>query len=310
MRNNIGSFWSMWDLHVHTPESVLSNEFGNNWDDYVTKLFKKAIKENIKALGITDYFSIEGYKKMKNEYLLNENKLRSLFQQEEVEYIKSMLIIPNVEFRLNKLVGTNRINFHVLFSDKIKISEIEENFLHNLDFVYEGNPFSSDEKRKLKLSNLESLGKKLQEEHDVFRSQTPIFTGMMNAVVDDAQICEVLGSNPSIFQKNYLLAIPCDEDLSAVSWNGQDHQTRKVLIQKSNLLIASNPNTIKWGLGQKSESAEAFIQEFKSLKPSIFGSDAHKFEELFINTPVVFPQLIEANLINSALGIIFVHTMA
>jgi beta-lactamase class D len=28
------------------------------------------------------------------------------------------------------------------------------------------------------------------------------------------------------------------------------------------------------------------------------------------NTPVVFPQLIEANLINSALGIIFVHTMA
>ncbi|MFN8712557.1 MAG: hypothetical protein ACK5Z2_06865 [Bacteroidota bacterium] len=31
---------------------------------------------------------------------------------------------------------------------------------------------------------------------------------------------------------------------------------------------------------------------------------------LIINTPVVFPQLIEANLINSALGIIFVHTMA
>jgi predicted ATPase len=281
-KSNIGSYWSKWDLHVHTPASVLLNGFGNDWDKYVSELFKKAIKENIMVIGITDYFSIEGYKKIRNEYLSIDTKLNELFSTEEVEYIKSMLIIPNIEFRLNRFVGKERINFHVLFSNEISINEIEESFLHDLDFVYDAAPFNKDEKKKLKLSNLESLGKKLQEDHPNFRDQTEIFTGMMNAVVDDIQISDILDSKRSIFSSKYLLAIPCDEDLSDVSWNGQDHQARKVLIQKSNLLMASNPNTIKWGLGQKSESPEAYIQEFKSLKPCVFGSDAHNYAELFV----------------------------
>ena len=32
---NRGSEWRKWDLHVHTPESGMSNKFGNNWDEYV-----------------------------------------------------------------------------------------------------------------------------------------------------------------------------------------------------------------------------------------------------------------------------------
>lgn len=33
-----GSMWGKWDLHVHTPESVLNNKFGIDWDNYVCML--------------------------------------------------------------------------------------------------------------------------------------------------------------------------------------------------------------------------------------------------------------------------------
>ena len=104
---------------------------------------------------------------------------------------------------------------------------------------------------------------------------------MKNAVVDDSDIVDILKSKKSIFEGRYLLCVPSDEDLSDLSWNGQDHLTRKVIIQKSDMLYASNPNTIKWGLGKFSESQEAYVAEFKSMKPCVFGSDSHDFETMF-----------------------------
>lgn len=279
---NKGSQWRKWDLHVHTPFSILNNGFGNDWDLYVKNLFIKALENDICAIGITDYFTIDGYKKLKKDYLENDNKLNSLFSSEQVKKIKKILILPNVEFRLNKLVGSNRINFHVIFSDKVDIEDIEENFLHELDFVYESGPQKEDEKRKLKERNLLELGQKLKKQHEKFRSKSDLEIGMMNAVVDDEQITQILLNKASIFKNKYFILLPCDEDLSKVSWNGQDHHTRKLFIQKSDILIATNPNTIKWALGQFNNSVQDYITEFKSLKPCIGGSDAHNFEELFV----------------------------
>lgn len=279
---NKGSQWRKWDLHVHTPFSILNNEFGNDWDLYVKNLFIKALENNISAIGITDYFTIDGYKKLKKEYLENDSKLNSLFSSDQIEKIKKILVLPNIEFRLNKLVGPNRINFHVIFSDKVNVEDIEENFLHELDFVYESGPQTEDEKRKLKERNLRDLGQKLREQHEKFRSKSDLEIGMMNAVVDDEQITQILLNKASIFKNKYFILLPCDEDLSKVSWNGQDHHARKLFIQKSDILIATNPNTIKWALGQFNDSVQDYITEFKSLKPCIGGSDSHNFEELFV----------------------------
>ena len=68
---------------------------------------------------------------------------------------------------------------------------------------------------------------------------------MMNAVVDDRQIGDILENKKSIFKNSYLTFVPADEDLSKISWDGQDHQTRKVIIQKSSGLFATR-NTIEW----------------------------------------------------------------
>ena len=161
-KNTRGSEWRKWDLHVHTPESGMANEF-SNWDSYVKALFSKAIENNIAAIGITDYFTIDGYKKIKEEYLKNDKKLFEIFQDSAVvEKIKHIKLFPNIEFRLDipivkeknvngkKETETSRVNYHVIFSDKIDTKDIEENFLQEIDFVYEGVPFDTSNTRKLK----------------------------------------------------------------------------------------------------------------------------------------------------------------
>lgn len=48
----LGSEWRRWDLHIHTPESVLENGFGKDWDGYVDGLEKAATAHGIAAIGI------------------------------------------------------------------------------------------------------------------------------------------------------------------------------------------------------------------------------------------------------------------
>lgn len=281
-----GSEWRKWDLQIHTPFSILNNQFGNPeeenvWDNYVKVLFKKAIEKNIAVIGITDYFILEGYKKIKNEYLNNDSKLESLFANDEIEKIKGILLLPNVEFRLNRIVGTNSINFHVIFSEEVPISDVEENFLHEIDFVYEGNPQSQDEKWKLKIENLRKLGDNLKRQHTYFKDRNSLLVGMKNAVVDDSQILKILGQKPSIFKDKFLIILPADEDLSNIDWNSRDHNVRKVLIQKADILFSANENTKEWALGHKHNEIKDFINKFKSFKPCIWSSDAHSFDRLF-----------------------------
>ena len=272
-------------MQVHTPASILNNGFGSDWDIYVKNLFKSLIDKGIAAVGVTDYFTISGYKKIKEDYLADDAKLKALFSNEEIEKIKKILVIPNVEFRSDIFVGQNSVNFHVIFSDSVQIKDIEEKFLHEIDFVYQGEPQSEDKKRKLKEINLTELGAQLKQEHSEFQSHTDLYVGMMNAVVDHKQISKILADKESIFGGKYLFVTVADEDLSAIGWDSRDHLTRKVLIQKADLLFSSNKNTRNWGLGKPpfNGGIKKFISEFKTLKPCVHGSDAHELK--FIGYP-------------------------
>ncbi|MBF0607887.1 MAG: hypothetical protein HQL61_10115 [Magnetococcales bacterium] len=285
-----GSEWRKWDFHIHTPFSYLNHQFGDGFDKYVKTLFQKAIKKEIGVIGITDYFCIEGYKKIKKEYLAKEEKLKELFSEDEIAKIKEITLLPNIEFRLDKVVTVlkkdgsskaSKINFHVIFSDTVSIEDIEENFLHNVTFTIGGEPQREDEQRTLRLRNIELLGKQLRQEEASFQSETDMFAGMNCTGVSDGQIVKVLQSHRSIFEGKYILGIPSNEDLSKIPWESQAHQIRKTLIQKSDVLFNSNQGSIDWGLGKKHQTQQVFIDEFKGLKPCIWGSDAHGCNKLF-----------------------------
>ncbi len=291
MNDPRGSIWRKCDFHVHTPLSALENDFTTDFDEYVKNLFKKAIEKRIFVIGITDYFTIEGYKKIRTEYLEKEEKLKTLFSDQEIMEIKKILIIPNIEFRLNKIVQiirkngnqttkeAGRINFHVILSNELSIKQMEENFLHDIDFLYESEPDEPDKRRKLKTDNLSALGARLKKEQEGLVGPD-LRVGMTHAIVNDEKIVELLTRNKD-FKEKYLIVVPSDEDLSEISWKSQDHLTRKTLLSRSHAFFSSNEKTIAFGLGEKAESQESFIQEFKSLKPCIWGSDAHSEDKLF-----------------------------
>lgn len=287
MISKYGSTWGKWDLHVHTPYSVLNNGFSGNFDDYVGNLLSKALDNDVRVIGITDYFCIEGYKTILGYYENNLDKIKTLrdsrgeilFNETQLELISQIKLLPNVEFRLDKFFAKNKkINFHVVFSDELSTEVIEEHFLHDISFPFSRTPAGG--KRKLKLSNIAELGKKLREEQQDFRKVPEMKVGMMNICVDEDEIIRILTEDNRFLDK-YLIVLPVDEDLSEASWDGQDHQTRKLLIQEADCFFSSNPNTIKWGLGYKHVSPDEFCVEFGAIKPCLWGSDAHNEDKLF-----------------------------
>lgn len=288
-----GSQWRKWDLQVHTPYSKLNNGFGDpekveTWDEYAKVLFKKAIENNVAVIGICDYFLVDGYKRLINDYYYNTDKLKSLsFSDEQIAQIQDILLLPNIEFRLKRFVGkgANRVNLHVIFSNEVPVSDIEEHFLHDLEFVSERDPDNNDVKPKLKKDNIIGLGARLLQEHEKFKADgDSLFVGMKNAAVDDDQISEQLQGRPDLFKGKYLILVPTDEDLSDISWDGQDHVIRKSIFQKCNIIISGNAKTKDWALGLTYERISDFIKEFKSLKPCITTSDAHDLSALFTIT--------------------------
>ena len=131
-----GSEWRKWDLQVHTPFSELSNGFGTDFDAYATALFESAIANEIQAIGVTDYFSVEGYRQLKS-LVADGRRLDALLGPEAAAKAGLILLIPNIELRTTPLITRaggpdGRVNLHVLFSEDIDVENIEENFLQVL----------------------------------------------------------------------------------------------------------------------------------------------------------------------------------
>ena len=54
-----GSEWRKWDLHVHTKGTNKSDQFlSQSFDDFCNVFFRKALEQDIKAIGIRKIFKI------------------------------------------------------------------------------------------------------------------------------------------------------------------------------------------------------------------------------------------------------------
>src|SRR6185437_5286098 len=98
-----GSLWRKWDLQVHTPFSALNNGFGNDFDAYAKALFEQAVKKEIAAIGVSDYFSIEGYKQLK-ALVADAARLEALVGVDVAKEAREILLLPNVEFRTSVII--------------------------------------------------------------------------------------------------------------------------------------------------------------------------------------------------------------
>jgi len=260
--NSKGSQWRKWDLHVHTPASF-EHQFKTHekdvWEAYIKALEKVP---GIAVIGITDYFSLEGYK------TVLDYKKKGRLQNFD-------LILPNVEFRLDVLVENyGRLNYHVIFSNQVDVDEIEKEFLQKLNIRTE-----SLEPRTLAYENIVKIGASLKKHEPTFKG-SEYSVGCQNIMVSLEEIVDVLEAKKSIFHGNYLLVLE-EEGWCLLDWGSQAHLARKQILMQSHAIFSSNQNTRDWALGKKGVGiVQDFISEFGHPRPCIHGSDAHSFEKL------------------------------
>lgn len=241
MNDPRGSTWRKWDLHVHTPMSVVQLYGGDTdavWEKYITDI--ESLAPEFKVIGINDYLFLDGYKKILGFW--NAGRLRNID-----------LILPVLEFRLNKFAGTDsrlrKINLHVIFSNMIDPDVIEEQFLNALTSKYKLSPgingitWSGVITRK----SLEDLGKKIKStvpEERIAQYGSDFEEGFNNLTLDEDDILKVLKES-SFFNTQsgtlYLTAIGKTE-WESLRWTDGSIADKKDIINKANMVFISSEN--------------------------------------------------------------------
>ncbi len=241
MNKLIGSIWNKWDLHIHTPFSFEQHYGGNNeetWEKFICDL--ESLPPEFKVIGINDYLFIDGYERVL-EYKEN-GRLKNI-----------ELILPVVEFRIDKFGGTDthwkKVNFHVIFADKKRIDPdiIRGQFLNTIYQEYKLSPdfegivtWNGTPTR----SSLEDLGKSIidtvpEDKKKDFKS--PLMVGFENLNYNYGKLIEKLRENSYYLGGNYFTAIGKAE-WESLRWDDHSIAEKKNVINKSDFVFTSSNN--------------------------------------------------------------------
>lgn len=235
-----GSEWRKWDLHVHSPESLVNTQYGvggnDPWEQFLNDL--ENLPPEFSVIGINDYIFIDGYRRV-----LNEKKRGRLSNID--------LILPVLEFRISQFSGAqdelSRINYHVIFTDIAELDpdQIESQFLNALSSKYklEAGLNQSFWSGLITRASLSDLGKKVIEssppEH---QSSFPshLTTGFNNLCLEKSEI-EAILANSSYFKEKYFTAVGKAE-WAKIKWTIQAAATKKNLLNSVDLVFSSIEN--------------------------------------------------------------------
>lgn len=116
-----GSEWRKWDLHIHPPGTKLNDgyELIGGQPDWA-RFCKYIYESDVYAVGITDYFSLDGFFAFKENY-------------DRIYPESNKVFFPNLELRLNETVNRaiELVDFHVVFPPNLAREKADE-FLRNL----------------------------------------------------------------------------------------------------------------------------------------------------------------------------------
>lgn len=270
-----GSTWRKWDLHVHTPASfqhefkfINEQEKVKYHDDIWEKYFNELEKiSDISVIGVTDYFSIDGY-------------VKALEYRNNMRLQNFDLILPNIEFRLNPLTKKGkRLNMHLIFSDSIKVPDIND-FLGRVKLTLSDPYVQILQGVSCTRNGLMQVGRAYKNDKRLGDAEA-YKIGCMQAVIELSDLLKVLAETPN-FRDNYLVIGVEDSPggLSELPYAQLGH-LRTEIYRKCHIIESSNEQTRKFWLGKSGKISEGeLVQRFGYLKPCIHGSDAHCFERL------------------------------
>ncbi|MDR3259753.1 MAG: hypothetical protein LBT51_09130 [Fusobacteriaceae bacterium] len=253
-----GSEWRKWDLHIHTPGTAKNDNFSSHndvWDQYIAELEKS----DIDVFGITDYFSMENYLKVKS------------FQDES--RLKDKFIIPNVELRILPVTDNKRlINLHIFFDPNLEYGDIEREFFREMEFKYKDATYACIREDLIKLGRSYKSNQNLEEPLAYKEG-----IGQYNISISCLQ--KILSND--CLKGRYLVGVAnSSKDGNSGIQDSSLAAIRKEIYRLSNFVFSANKNDIKYFIGQGRDNIEKIIQDYGSLKPCIVGSDAHSFDEI------------------------------
>lgn len=235
-----GTAWRIWDLHVHTPASIVQHygaDTEETWGRFIGEL--EALPEDISVIGINDYWFLDGY-----ERVLDAKKSGRLQNLEA--------IFPVIEMRLDHFGGTNgnlsRVNLHVVFDPDLDAEMIRAQFIGALQpkVVLSPNHAGIGWQAVITKESLSDLGRRIKEtapEEELSHYGSDLMEGFnnINVRLDDVQA--VLDG--PYFKGRALLGIGKTEWRN-IKWNHQSIASKKNVINSSHFVFTAYPDTARW----------------------------------------------------------------
>src|SRR5258706_11356196 len=249
--------WKKWDLHVHSPSSIVQNYGANTddtWEAFIVDLEK--LPPEFKVIGINDYIFIDGYERVR----------KAKREQGRLQNID--LILPVVEFRLDKFAGVvkkdeqgqysqsdwNRINLHVIF-DELAPEVIRQQFLNALAPRYDLIPDSTHLKGKWQAvitpASLTQLGQMIIDAAPPEKKAAyggPLQEGFNNLCVSLESIQQALNKHP--LANRFLLAVGKTE-WDNMKWDDQSIAEKRNVINSVELVFTAAPNPESYEAARK-----------------------------------------------------------
>jgi len=252
-----GSLWHRWDPHIHAPGTLLSDHF--NGDDEAFLLRIERSSPAVEALGVTDYFCIRTYQ--------NVRRYREAGRLPGVR-----LLFPNVEIRLDiKTAKVRAVNLHLLFSpdDPNHESEITR-ILGQLRFDFRERQYACT------IQDLVNLGRAFDSMLD--SDESALRAGANQFKVGLKDLKDVFRKEEWL-RKNCLVAVAggSNDGTSGLQEDDSFAATRQEIERFADIIFTATPKQRQFWLGQLNSADVSSIERtYRSLKPCLHGSDAHK----------------------------------
>lgn len=256
---NQGSMWHRWDPHIHTPGTILSDQYPANdgWEQFLARV--EASDPTVRVLGITDYYSTATYR----EALVHKANGR----MPNVD-----LLFPNVELRLG--IGTataTPVNVHLLVSpDDADHLDRLHSFLAVLEFE------AMSERYRCTPEEIARLGR--AHDPNVATDEQALAVGTNQFKVELANLrAAIRGSKWA--QDNILIAVAASSNDGTAGLQADPSllRLRREIESLAHVIFSGRPGDRTFWLGQNpAMPPDQLTVQYGGLKPCLHGSDAHR----------------------------------
>ncbi|MBJ7336050.1 TrlF family AAA-like ATPase [Mycolicibacterium sp.] len=265
-----GSEWRMWDLHIHTPDSIVEYYTGHaqdRWPRFIDEL--ESLPADIAVVGINDYWFLDGYRKVRAEK--DCGRLPNIVE-----------LFPVVEVRCDAFSGVEgalkRLNLHLILDPLEPIDDLEQQLGSVLRANYRLTPDDdpTDWNEVPTHASMERLGRRIRESTPEdktaeFEDKSDLEIGFNNLNVSFEAVRRGIADN-TYLRQHVMLALGKVE-WNNIKWNVASIANKKTFVNNVQAVFTA------------AKTREAFGKSLSSLKDAgvrhslLDCSDAHAWSD-------------------------------